>query len=424
MDYDSIDKNIFTLSVIRHLASDKKHRIGTLMVNPGGPGGSAYEYARAATQIVSRKIVQRYDILGFDPRGVGRSEPARCLTDKEEDSYISADTSVNSQSDLNNLLAQAKKFAEACATVAGPKIGHYGSVDGAKDMELLRTLLKEPTLNYLGKSYGTYLGTLYAALYPSRVGKFILDGAIDPNASNAQQNLTQAVGFDTALLDYINKNKTFSQNQIVQFIKSLQAKAMTLPNGRRLTPALAIIGIASTLYENSSGWPNLTRALDAAINKNDPRPFLDLADNYNNRDANGHYSNENDISQVIACLDLTEPRTIAQITQSNAVMKAKAPVFGPFLTYAGLTCKYWKHPAPKKPAMKSIATSPIIVIGVSKDPATPYAWALKLHAIFRGSTLITFNGEGHTGHNRGSSCVDNRVDSYLLGGPAGSNLTC
>jgi pimeloyl-ACP methyl ester carboxylesterase len=312
MDYDSIDKNIFTLSVIRHLASDKQHRIGTLMVNPGGPGESAYDYARAATQIVSRKIVQRYDILGFDPRGVGRSEPARCLTDKEEDSYISADTSVNSQSDLNNLLAQAKKFAQACATVAGPKIGHYGSVDGAKDMDLLRTLLKEPKLNYLGKSYGTFLGTLYAALYPSRVGKFILDGAIDPNASNAQQNLTQAVGFDTALLDYINKNKTFSQNQIVQLIKSLQVKAMTLPNGRRLTPALAVIGIASTLYENSSGWPNLTRALDAAINKKDPRPFLDLADNYNNRDANGHYSNENDISQVIACLDLTEPRTIAQ----------------------------------------------------------------------------------------------------------------
>ena len=424
MDYDAIDKNTFTLSVIRHLASDKKKRIGTLFVNPGGPGGSAYNFAQAATQIVSKKIVQRFDILGFDPRGVGRSQPTRCLTDKEEDSYISADTSVVSQNDLNVLLAAAKKFAAACAVKTGPKIGHYGTMETAKDMELLRGLLKEPKLNFLGKSYGTFLGTLYAALYPTKVGKFVLDGAIDPNATNAQQNLIQAVGFDSALLDYTKKNKAFSQTDIVNFIRDLRTKPLTLPNGRKLTPSLAIIGIASTLYENQSGWPDLTKALDAALNKQDPRPLLDLADAYNTRDANGRYSNENDMAQVISCLDLADNRSIAQMTKDGILMKQKAPVFGPYLTYAGLTCKYWKHPVAKRPPLNSISTAPVIIIGVSKDPATPYSWALKLHAIFKGSTLITFNGDGHTGHNRGSSCVDNRVDSYLLGAAAGSNLTC
>ena len=424
MDYEAIDKNTFTLSVIRHLATDKKKRIGTLFVNPGGPGGSAYDYAQAATQIVSNKIVQRFDILGFDPRGVGRSQPTRCLTDKEEDAYISADTSVITQNDLNTLLAAAKKFAAACAAKTGPKIGHYGTLETAKDVELLRGLLKEPKLNYLGKSYGTFLGTLYAALYPTKVGKFVLDGAIDPNASNAQQNLIQAIGFDSALLDYTKKNKAFSQKDIVDFIASLRAKPLTLPNGRKLTASLAIIGIAFTLYENQSGWPDLTKALDAAINKQDARPLMDLADTYNSRDANGHYANENDMAQVISCLDLADNRSITQMTKDGILMKQKAPVFGPYLTYAGLTCKYWKHAPSKKPPMTSIKTAPVLIIGVSKDPATPYSWALKLHTIFKGSTLITFNGEGHTGHNRGNSCVDNRVDSYLLGSPAGSNLTC
>ena len=424
MDYEAIDKNTFTLSVIRHLASDKKKRIGTLFVNPGGPGGSAYDYAQAATQIVSKKITERFDILGFDPRGVGKSQPTRCLTDKEEDKYISADTSVLSQNDLNTLLSAAKYFAATCAKVAGPKIGHFGTLETAKDMELLRGLIKEPKLNYLGKSYGTFLGTLYASLYPKNVGKFVLDGAIDPNATNADQNLIQAIGFDSALLDFTKKNQTFTQQQIIDFINGLHSKPMSLPNGRKLTSSLAIIAIASTLYDNKTGWPNLSEALDEAINKKNPRTFIDLADEYNTRDAKGHYSNENDMAQVISCLDLADNRTVAQMTKDGILMKQKAPVFGPYLTYAGLTCKYWKHAPSKKPAMTSISTAPVIIIGVSKDPATPYSWALKLHTIFKGSTLITFNGEGHTGHNRGSSCVDNRVDSYLLDAAAGSNLTC
>jgi len=424
MDYAAIDKNTFTLSVIRHLATDRKNRIGTLFVNPGGPGGSAYNYAQAATEIVSKKIVQRFDILGFDPRGVGRSQPTRCLTDKEEDSYISADTSVVSQNDLNVLLAAAKKFAAACAAKTGPKIGHFGTIETAKDMELLRGLLKEPKLNFLGKSYGTFLGTLYAALYPTKVGKFVLDGAIDPNASNAQQNLIQAIGFDSALLDYTKKNKDFSQTDIVNFIRNLRAKPLSLPNGRKLTPSLAIIAIASTLYDNETGWPNLTEALDEALNKKNPRPMMDLADEYNTRDANGRYSNENDMAQVISCLDIVDNRSVAQMTKDGVLMKQKAPVFGPYLTYAGLTCKYWKHPVAKRPPLNSISTTPVIIIGVSKDPATPYSWALKLHTIFKGSTLITFNGDGHTGHNRGNKCVDSAVDTYLLTGKTGSNLSC
>lgn len=424
MDYNAIDANTFTLFVSRYLAKDKKNRIGTLFVNPGGPGGSAVDYARAAPQVVSSAITSQYDVLGFDPRGVGQSQPTRCLTDKEEDNYIATDTTVYTKNDLNTLLAQAKYFAAACAKAAGPKIGHYGSVEAAKDMDLLRTLLKEPKLNYLGKSYGSYLGTLYAALFPTKVGKFILDGGIDPNATNAEQNLIQSKAFENALIDFTKKYKTYSQQDVVKFLDSLHAKPLALPNGRKLSSSIAIVGIAATLYDNKTGWPNLATALDAAIKENNPRPLFDLADSYNSRDAAGHYTNENDISQIIGCLDLTETRSVAQMTADGKQLKAEAPIFGPYLTYAGLACKYWKHKASPKPAMTSIKTTPIIVIGVTKDPATPYAWSQKLSKIFVGSTLITFNGEGHTGHNRGSKCVDSVVDRYLLGGKAGPSITC
>ena len=424
MDYNSIDANTFTLYVSRYLATDKKNRIGTLFVNPGGPGGSAVDYAQAATQVVSTAITSRYDILGFDPRGVGQSQPTRCLTDKEEDTYIATDTTVYTKNDLNTLLSQAKYFAAACAKNAGPKIGHYGSVEAAKDMELLRGLLKEPKLNYLGKSYGSFLGTLYAALYPTKVGKFVLDGAIDPNATNAEQNLIQATAFENALIDFTKKYKTYSQKDILKFLNSLHVKPLTLPNGRKLTSSVAIVGIAATLYDNKTGWPDLATALNAAIKDGNPRPLFELADSYNSRDAGGQYTNENDISQVIGCLDLAENRTVAQMTKDGAQLKKVAPIFGPYLTYAGLACKYWKHKQPVKPAMTKIQTTPIIIIGVTKDPATPYAWAGKLATIFTGSTLITFNGEGHTGHNRGNKCVDSIVDNYLLTGKAGSSTTC
>ena len=423
MDYTDIDGNTFTLQVVKHPASNQSKKIGTLFVNPGGPGGSAIDYASAAELIVSDAINQRYDIVGFDPRGVGKSQPLRCLTDKEEDQYIASDSAVLNQRDLNNLIASAKLFAKACAKSAGPKIGHYSTLETAKDMEILRGLIKSPKLNYIGKSYGSFLGTLYATLYPTKVGKMVLDGAIDPNATSAQQNLTQAIGFDTALNDYIKKNGAFTKSEIITFLSSLKSKPISLPNGRKLSSSLAIIAIASTLYDNQSGWPDLTMALSEAIRKQNPRPMLNLADDYNRRDANGHYSNENDISQVVSCLDFVDTRSVAQITKDGAQMKKKAPVFGPYLTYAGLSCKYWLHKPLPKPAIKNVKTAPILIIATTKDPATPYEWALKLKKLLPNSTLFTFNGEGHTGHNRGSSCIDSAVDSYLLGATP-KTLTC
>lgn len=416
----------FSLFVLRHLATDTKHRLGTLIVNPGGPGGSGVDYAYNWETIVSKQISDRYDIIGFDQRGVNHSQPIRCLTDKQADKYLSTDGKVVDQNSLDAAIASAKDFADKCASAAGEKLGRYGTLNAARDMDLLRQVLGAPTLNFIGKSYGTYLGALYADLYPDDVGRMVLDGAIDPQESVFHQNLYQAKGFDLALKSYLAANPIFTANQITTFLDGLQGKPIMIGK-REFTQSLAITAIASGLYDNQTGWPQLTAALGEVAANKPPLKLLAMADSYNYRDSNGHFmSNQTDLQQIISCLDFADPRSIDQMTADQKEFAKVAPVFGPYLGYAGLTCKYWHAP----PVVTSDFTPlkkvpPVIVIGVTRDPATPYQWAVSLHQDFAQSVLLTYDGDGHTGHNRGSVCIDSKVDAYLLTGaipPA--SVTC
>ena len=418
VDYANIvPGHSFSLFVLRHRASVAGERIGSLVVNPGGPGGSGVDYAYNWDSIVSKSISNRYDIVGFDQRGVNHSQPIRCLTDAQEEAYLSNDGTVSSTVELTLAIAAAKDFASKCAVAAGSKLGHYGTLDGAQDMELLRGLLGDAKLNYLGKSYGTYLGTLYANLYPTHVGKMVLDGAINPQESVLNQNIYQAAGFDLALKSYLASNTSISEKKITDLLTALHAHPVKSGN-RHLTQSLAITAIASGLYDNQVGWPQLNSALDDYFQKKSATKLLAMADSYNFRDSHGHYtSNQSDLQQVISCLDFVENRTIAQISADQKAFAKAAPVFGPYLGYAGLSCKYWKAPARETSdfsALRNVA--PVIVIGVTRDPATPYQWAVALHKDFSHSVLFTFDGDGHTGHNRGSSCIDSKVDAYLLTG--------
>jgi len=417
VDYNHIDNNTITLRVIKHVANNPEKRLGSLIMNPGGPGGSAVQYVLSADYIVSKSIEDVYDLIGFDPRGVNLSDPIRCLTDREEDSYLGANGSVQTPADLTSTIAADKLLANNCARAAGSKLGHYSTLETAKDMELLRILLKEPKLNYIGKSYGTYLGTLYAALYPKTTGRIVLDGAIDPTVSVLNQNIAQAVGFDTALKSFVSANSTYSIKQIQAFLQLSRTKPLTTVNHRALTESLAVTGIAAALYDPTNGWPDLKYALSQAIQKKNPNGFFTLADSYNDRDVNGHYvSNQSDIYQITSCLDFQDPRTLAQIQADAPKFAAAAPLFGPYLAYSGLACKYWKAPAVVEPQFNKLSTNPLLVIGTTRDPATPYQWAQGLHKELLNSTLITLNADGHTGANRGSNCVDKAMNAYLLTG--------
>ena len=426
LDYSHIDGNSFVIQAIKHVANTPAKRLGSLIMNPGGPGGSAIDYVLSADSIVSKSIEDVYDLVGFDPRGVNLSQPIRCLTDAQEDTYLGGNGSVQSAADLATAISSAKLMASACAKAAGNKLAHYSTLDTARDMEILRILLKEPKLNYIGKSYGTFLGTLYAALYPKTIGRVVLDGAVDPNISPRDANIAQAVGFETALKSFVAANPTFSISQIKNFLQSARTKPLTEYPNRQLSESLAITGIAAALYEPADGWPILKRALANAINHGNPADFFFLADSYNQRDPSGHYvSNQTDISSVIGCLDSKDPRTLAQVEGDAKAFSAAAPFFGPYLTYGGLSCLYWKAQPVATPVLKNLETNPLLIIGTTRDPATPYHWAQGLHKDLLNSTLITLNGDGHTGSNRGSSCVDKAMNNYLLTGKSPAHdITC
>jgi pimeloyl-ACP methyl ester carboxylesterase len=426
LDYTHLDKGVFTLQVIKHVANNPSKRLGSLIMNPGGPGGSGIQYILSADSIVSTSIENVYDLIGFDPRGVNLSQPIRCLNDRQEDIFLGGNGSVQTAADLSGAVSSAKLLASLCAKVAGSRLDHYSTLDTARDMELLRVLLKEPKLNYIGKSYGTYLGTLYAALYPKTTGRIVLDGAVDPTIAVRDQNIAQAVGFDTALKSFVASNPTYSIRQIQNFLHSARTKPLIDSHKRELSESLAITGIAAALYDATGGWPLLAKALSGAIDKKNPYGFFLLADSYNERDSNGHYvSNQNDSSEVISCLDFKDSRNLSQIKVDAQAFSVAAPFFGPYLAYSGLACHYWQAKPVATPKLNSLLTNPLLVIGTTRDPATPYKWALGLHKLLVKSLLITLNGDGHTGANRGSSCVDKAMDNYLLTGKTPSHdITC
>jgi pimeloyl-ACP methyl ester carboxylesterase len=423
IDYTNIKLGTFKISVLKYEASNKEDRIGSMFVNPGGPGASGVEYAYQAEYILSPQVLALYDIVGFDPRGVGRSAPIRCLTDEETDVSYASDAKPDNPQEFDALVKEAQDYVAKCETNT-KNLTAYSTENAARDMDVIRAVLGDKKLNYLGKSYGTYLGTIYAQLFPDKVGRVVLDGAIDPGATPLQQSLIQAVGFDTALdafikdclqLDTCPLPKDVTKQYFTDLFDSVAEKPLTTSTNRVATESLVVLGTASALYDNESGWPMLRVALKQAQSGRGFM-FLSLADAYTGRQPNGTYpTNEGDSGFVIDCLDWNDARTNEQIAQDAQTFEAQAPVFGPYLSYSGISCKYFS--GVKQPIkINQIKTTPIIVVGTLRDPATPYSWAVALNKLITNSLLITLDGDGHTGHGRGSACVDKTVDTYFITG--------
>jgi pimeloyl-ACP methyl ester carboxylesterase len=423
IDYSKLSTGTFEIALLKYEARTNK-KLGSLIVNPGGPGGSGVDYAYAAEYIFSPAILDRYDIVGFDPRGVSRSAPIRCLNDKELDANNNSDSKPDNEREFKQILTDTKKYVEICKD-KNKHLASYGTANVARDMDILREALGDEQLNYMGKSYGTYLGTLYAQFFPDKVGRVVLDGAVDPTISNFQQTLTQAVGFDQAFSSFAKdcttkKNCTLPKGKedAIAEMQKLFAQAAKKPlptksSKRTLSETMMVLGTASAMYDSSTGWPKLRGAIKEAQNGFGGK-FLELADEYTGRQTDGSYpNNEFDSGAVIDCLDVDEPRSISQIKRDAETFTERAPLFGPYLAYGGLTCKYFGQSqevniAPFK------TTSLIVVIGTTGDPATPYEWAQGLNKLLTNSVLVSLTGEGHTGQGQGNACVDNQVDVFYL----------
>jgi pimeloyl-ACP methyl ester carboxylesterase len=424
-DYADPDGARFSLPVIKLPAAKPAERVGALVINPGGPGGSGVEYALGAKSgEFTPTVLDRFDIVGFDPRGIGGSLPAvRCMTGPQLDTYFATNDDPDNSAQLATVVSESKLYAEQCARNAATLLPYLNTADAAKDMDVLRAALGEPALTYLGKSYGTYLGASYAQQFPSRVRALVLDGAVDPAASGLQLDVTQATGFESAFGQFAAWCATQAgcplgaASGAVGKVEGLLAAANAHPlssmlgNDQPANGAMLDTGIAAALYERPA-WPDLELALSSAFD-GDGTILVELADSLLERTASGTYSNLSDAELSFDCVDRPWPRTIGPYAAAAAAAQKAAPLFGAAIVWGSLPCAYWPVP-PVTTAIRAAGARPILVVGDLHDPATPYQWAVDLSHDLASGVLLGWNGEGHTSYMQGSSCIDNTVDSYLI----------
>jgi len=398
---------------------------GSLLVNPGGPGVSGVDYARSAPTAFTAPVRDHFNIVGWDPRGVDRSAPVNCVGNAQLDKMIAADGTPDTNAQVRYLLQLQRSFVRGCEQHSGWLLPYIGTTNSARDMDIIRAVLGEPKLDYLGASYGTLLGATYANLFPQRVGRFVLDGALDPTIDSQQLGRLQAVGFENALTSFINDCIASSGCPVgptlgdaLQQVETLLAKAdqTPLPTGtsRPLTEALATTGILAALYNKQYGWPALRQGLSEALADNGAT-LLKLADLYTERNPNGTFaSNVNQAFPAISCTDEPTNLSVARIAHDSLTWQRSAPIFGESFAWGQYTCAIWPLPPKHPEALTAKGAPPILVIGTTRDPATPYEWAVALAHQLDSGVLLTRNGDGHTGYNVGNACVDSTVEQFLI----------
>lgn len=424
LDYARPAGRSIDVAVVRLPAQGPGRRIGSLVINPGGPGGSGVDYARYARYLFPAKVRARFDVVGFDPRGVARSTPVRCLTDRELDAFLGAPAVPRTTAETAALVAASKHFAAACAAKNGELLAHVGTLDTARDMDVLRAALADPKLTYLGKSYGTYLGAKYAELFPGRVRALALDGALDPALGGDRLNAGQSNGFEANLRDFLTAcvrdggcplgaSPAAAEAGLNSLLATIERSPLPGSGTRRLGPGPALFGLAAGLYSPENGWPRLESAL-AAARKGDGAKLLALADGLADRGPDGHYSNQLEANTAVNCIDRPWPALPAVAAQAGTDART-APHFGAGLAYSSLTCSYWPvRPVEQPHPVRAAGAPPILVVGTTGDPATPYAWSQGLARGLMSGVLLTFEGDGHTAYGKGSTCVDDAVNSYLI----------
>ncbi|MFF7193059.1 alpha/beta hydrolase [Streptomyces sp. NPDC008079] len=414
------------LAVARKKATGPGKRLGSLLVNPGGPGGSAIDYLQYAALGYPTAVTSRYDMAAVDPRGVARSEPVECLSDPQMDAFTAVDTTPDDNAEVNKLVTADRGFANGCEKRSAKILGHVSTVESARDMDILRALLGDQKLTYVGKSYGTFLGATYAGLFPQRVGRLVLDGAMDPSVGALESSRAQAGGFEVAFkafaADCVKRSDcplgTTSTDDagkhLDAFFASLDSHPLSTGTSRPLTEALGTTGVIAAMYDEGA-WPTLRGALASAL-KDDGGPLLKLSDSYYERDDKGKYSNLMYANAAVNCLDLPPALSSpADVERALPSFRAASPHFGTTLAWSSLICGYWPLPSTgHAQRIEAKGAAPILVVGTIRDPATPYAWAVSLASQLSSGHLLTYDGDGHTAYARGSDCIDTAVNAYLL----------
>ena len=412
------------LSLVRLPATDPAHRIGSLVVNPGGPGESGIDVVRqGATAIFPPEILARFDIVGFDPRGVGASTPIRCVDNL--DHFIPEDSTADTPAELANLLDGAKAFAQQCGQRNADLLPYLSTTDVARDLDQVRAALGDATLTYLGFSYGTLIGEDYASLFPTHIRALVLDGVVDPSLGEATFRQDQAVAFEGALdrfladcaarptcAFYSGGRPGPAFDTLMRQIDRHPVATPRLTNRESVGPTQAWEAVTQSLYAQAA-WPVLADAL-AQARAGDGSLMLLLGDPLRGRNPDGSYSNLVDAYYAVTCLDWPAPRNPAVYSALATRFTPVAPRVGRLLAFNDVDCAYWPTPPERIPApVTAPGAPPIVLVGSTGDPATPYTWAQAVARQITSAVLVTRVGEGHTGYLV-SACVRDAVDAYLL----------
>ena len=426
LDYKRPEGKTITISVLKVPAKGGKP-IGSLFVNPGGPGGSGIEKAASLSKSLKPEILDKYDVVGFDPRGVDASTPVKCADAAALNAFfLDADYDLSTAKGRQQQQEAAKKIADGCEKRSGELLPHVGTESAARDMDVLRGLVGDKKLNYLGFSYGTELGGMYADLFPKKVGRMVLDGAVNTQLGNARLLYEGTLSVDESFGRYAKRCVDGGKCPLGTTVKAAKKKMRALFDqaakkpfptsnpARPLTRSNLMAAVRWAMYRDEA-WPGLDQALGKLIEKNDGTELLELSGPQTPNDE----SNMMESLLAISCADYAkEPDSV--YAKYNKKLKERASVFGgydPWTTKVIQVCRNLKyHPKAGLGAFRAKGSAPIVVIGTKHDPATPYRWAKAMHRTLENSVLLTWEGDGHTAYGRSGACIENQVNAYLLTG--------
>jgi pimeloyl-ACP methyl ester carboxylesterase len=419
-DYNNPSAGTFTLYVKLLPAANPTLRIGSMMVNPGGPGFGGSSLADDASYYFSTDITDHFDIIAWDPRGTGKSTPAvNCVDDYDE--YFGIDSPPDSPEENQALIDASQAFNDECMANSGEILPYISTQASATDMDSIRQALGEDKISYFGFSYGSELGATWATLFPQTVRAAVFDGAVDPQATSSQEGMAQAGGFEGQLTTFLaacSENNTCAfynggkaEAAFDALLFALDAKPLVVSKDRTpVTQGVAFTAVAQAMYSDSN-WPQLEQAL-ADAQQGDGSGLLQLYDDYYQRKEDGSYGNELEAFLAISCLDDPGSTSIKEVEAAVPDYVAVAPRLGANFGY-GYSCALW----PVKPAIKIDVTGkgagPIVVIGTTGDPATPLASTRKMAAALEQGVLLIVEANKHTGYGA-NECINTAVDSYLI----------
>ena len=415
----------FDIAVIRARSANQRDRIGSLLVNPGGPGGSGVDLAVYLSLGRSygglpADVLDRFDIVGFDPRGVSRSSPIKCISDADLDATFGAEPDPVDQAAFDGIADLARRIGQKCGAKYGPSLQLYSTEQAARDMDAVRAAVGDSKMTYLGYSYGTLLGATYAQLFPDHIRAFVLDGAVDPKQDLVAGSESQARGFERAFDNFSKWCATHgsacpiapdARGAVTTALDKARSSPVRGSDGREATAGWVFYAVISSLY-TEPGWRKLASAI-AKLETGDPDGVFELADSYAERKPDGTYNNMFDAFSAVSCADNETVPSLARIRQLQSQWRAKYPLFGAPQAVGLLSCALWPGKRDPVPTGRAKGAPPIVVVGTTGDPATPYEQTARLADMLGVGVVLTWQGEGHTAYPE-TRCITNAVDNYLV----------